>query len=912
MATTTPKTYKVKVAMTLIKSQNVYKGPFETVDELNHVQALNGDYADVYETGARWQYITDTWTNTGDKIPVDKQYAQMSDVNVLPDGDTIVKRDEDGHVYATDGTALQHVVTVSQLQNTEQTLQSQADGEQDARIDADNAIQASLDSEVSRATNKEAELETSIQGLDDSITEESARAKAAEETLQSNIDTTNANLQQESTRARDAENALEQSIGAEQNARITADNKLTQDLNAEATARAKQDGELTTALNAETSRAQVAEEALSEEVATKLTQITSAGNKRAYVINNDGTQASEQISAAKMASTLVERTSTGQVKANDPVEVDDAATKKYVDDVDVVHQSQLTQLDAKLVDETSRASTAEGVLADSIDAETSRAKLAEQTNAENIGKNKTSIDVIDKLIPSAASETNKLADKDFVNSSIANNASNYVTSTPSGDSQFASLAALQAGPWYLRGESYIPTKNDYAIYTNTDNSVWRAVYDGQFWVAAYKVNDTPFTSVQIEAINSGVTANLLASIANDIADRLVMTALAQVLYGTDANGNQITKAISDFATALQGQKADTAYQKPASGIPENDLAANVQSALALARTALQSYTETDPTVPAWAKNPTKPTYTKSEVGLGNVDNTSDANKPISTATKTALDGLETRIDETDTDLVAHISDTDNPHDVTAEQVGAEPAFTKNTAFNKAFGSAAGTVCEGNDSRLSNSRTPTSHASSATTYGVSTPANYGHTKLSNNQTANSTTMSSTDSATGVAEAYSYHSATTVDLNNYRSEGHFTLYNVTSRTNFPANATVPSTPSYYLEVKRFYSTTVVVQVLYVRGTNEIWIRNSTAATTWSSWEKAGGAGAPYVANLSTGSWSGSLGAYTYTISAATHGKGAYPQVRTFVSNEECYDSPVIDASGNVTLKSNTQVAMRVVIY
>lgn len=30
--------------------------------------------------------------------------------------------------------------------------------------------------------------------------------------------------------------------------------------------------------------------------------------------------------------------------------------------------------------------------------------------------------------------------------------------------------------------------------------------------------------------------------------------------------------------------------------------------------------ETDPTVPAWAKAATKPTYTKSEVGLGNVDN----------------------------------------------------------------------------------------------------------------------------------------------------------------------------------------------------------------------------------------------------------------------------------------------------
>ena len=44
-----------------------------------------------------------------------------------------------------------------------------------------------------------------------------------------------------------------------------------------------------------------------------------------------------------------------------------------------------------------------------------------------------------------------------------------------------------------------------------------------------------------------------------------------------------------------------------------------------------------------------------------------------------------------------------PAKPTATDIGAEPAFTKNTAFNKNFGTAAGTVCQGNDSRLSNAR-----------------------------------------------------------------------------------------------------------------------------------------------------------------------------------------------------------------
>lgn len=41
--------------------------------------------------------------------------------------------------------------------------------------------------------------------------------------------------------------------------------------------------------------------------------------------------------------------------------------------------------------------------------------------------------------------------------------------------------------------------------------------------------------------------------------------------------------------------------------------------------------------------------------------------------------------------------------ITAAEIGAEPAFAKNTAFNKNFGTAAGTVCQGNDERLTDSR-----------------------------------------------------------------------------------------------------------------------------------------------------------------------------------------------------------------
>ena len=56
--------------------------------------------------------------------------------------------------------------------------------------------------------------------------------------------------------------------------------------------------------------------------------------------------------------------------------------------------------------------------------------------------------------------------------------------------------------------------------------------------------------------------------------------------------------------------------------------------------------------------------TKSMVGLGNVNNTTDLLKPVSAAQQTALD-----LKADDADLNTHISDATNPHAVTKAQVG---------------------------------------------------------------------------------------------------------------------------------------------------------------------------------------------------------------------------------------------------
>lgn len=123
----------------------------------------------------------------------------------------------------------------------------------------------------------------------------------------------------------------------------------------------------------------------------------------------------------------------------------------------------------------------------------------------------------------------------------------------------------------------------------------------------------------------------------------------------------------------------------------------------------------------WRGDKSWQTLNKSAVGLSNVDNTSDVNKPISTATSTALSGKQAtlvsgsniktveslsilgsgNLDITKT--MVGLSNVDNTSDLskpistaTATALsGKEPAFAKNTAFNKNYGTTAGTVSQGN-------------------------------------------------------------------------------------------------------------------------------------------------------------------------------------------------------------------------
>lgn len=123
------------------------------------------------------------------------------------------------------------------------------------------------------------------------------------------------------------------------------------------------------------------------------------------------------------------------------------------------------------------------------------------------------------------------------------------------------------------------------------------------------------------------------------------------INGVPLSGNMNA---SDLGLAEAANIPDVSglYTKPVNGIPKSDLADDVKTSLGKADTALQSFAETDPTVPSWAKAENKPTYTAQEVGalpantaIPSIDNTltTQGMAADAKATGDAIDEVDSKI-----------------------------------------------------------------------------------------------------------------------------------------------------------------------------------------------------------------------------------------------------------------------------
>ena len=116
-------------------------------------------------------------------------------------------------------------------------------------------------------------------------------------------------------------------------------------------------------------------------------------------------------------------------------------------------------------------------------------------------------------IPSAATSSNQLADKNYVDDSINSVTAYYITKNAQGD-QWATYAELAAASTFYSGwVQRTPTKNDYTIVLddeNHDNATTRYIYNSG-WEYQYTVNETALTQAQLDALNSWITSGKVST-----------------------------------------------------------------------------------------------------------------------------------------------------------------------------------------------------------------------------------------------------------------------------------------------------------------------------------------------------------------------------------------------------------------
>lgn len=169
---------------------------------------------------------------------------------------------------------------------------------------------------------------------------------------------------------------------------------------------------------------------------------------------------------------------------------------------------------------------------------------------------------------------------------------------------------------------------------------------------------------------------LQASITKEVTDRTNADATLKTT---------LEKAIADAKTELE--TADATLQ---SNITKevNDRKREITRVEKLitdeAATRAQADTTVNAKVDSHIGNKSNPHgVTKAQVGLGNVNNTSDADKPVSTAQATAIADAKAAGTNAQTNLTTHMQNMSNPHGVTRDQLGlgttAEIIFKKVSA-----------------------------------------------------------------------------------------------------------------------------------------------------------------------------------------------------------------------------------------
>ena len=399
----------------------------------------------------------------------------------------------------------------------------------DTKID-DTKEELSQDiSNLNDALNQEiSDRETADNALSEDIQEEILARIEGDATLQGEIDTLNTNLQNEIDARIEGDTNLSNSL-----------DELSNNLIQEVLDRQEQDSILQEQI---TSNYNTLDDKIDTEISNRTSADTTLqGNIDAEALARQNADTTLQNNIDELTQTVEDNNTAVNSRIDE--------TNDTVSDLSDTVTSNYNTLDDKINTEISDRTSADTTLQNNIDAEASTRQDADSilqgnidTLSDTVSSNYTTLDgkitnltstvndnyteldgrittntnnisTINSKIPNQASSSNQLADKDFVNSSIATNTANFIGT-------FNSVAELEAYSGTL-------TNNDYAFVATID-SVGNTLYDRykystntQEWLFEYELNNSSFTAVQWASINSGATTeniNQITTNTNNITD----------------------------------------------------------------------------------------------------------------------------------------------------------------------------------------------------------------------------------------------------------------------------------------------------------------------------------------------------------------------------------------------------------
>lgn len=570
-----------------------------------------------------WNKVQQNFANLSDngKVPANQLPSYVDDVLEYGTFNTFPTTGEDGKIYVAQDTNLTYrwsgtrYVEISQSLALGETSSTAYPGDKGKQLSED------LKAEIGRSKHEDASIR-------EAIAAEQNRAETSEKNNRSLIQKNASDIAIETNNRISGDEALSVSINAEKDARQDADDKeklarIEAD-NKEKAERQSEDNLIKAKIQQEQTRAENAEKLISNNLNSEISRAKTAESGLTDSLNGE-------IARAKAAE---------QHEAKSRSDADDSIKNLLNTEVSRA-KSEESKLSASIATETSRATTAEDALSDRITAEQNRAITAEGTLTDNLNS-----EISDrKKAIKAESDRAKAAEQAMQ----ANLGSITIAKVTSDDATIAASYQLQ-----VNGE---------AKGTTIDIAKDQSIKD----INVLDMNATLNDNGTIKAGNPvGSTALCISYILADGTYKLAKLDYSRFLEETEfSNGLEVNNhkiyvkvdqlsesflSVSSAGVKIAGvQNAiDTAVdaervarEAECKQIKDSITQSGQGSTVALdaeikrAKEAEAAITSNLNNHISDYKNPHK--VTKAQVGLSDVDNTSDADKPVSNATQTELD-----------------------------------------------------------------------------------------------------------------------------------------------------------------------------------------------------------------------------------------------------------------------------------